>query len=448
MRKLFVSYARENKRDIDQLVEHLNMMGYSTWVDEALRGGQDWWQEILQRIADSDAFIATISHAALNSTACQRELDWAEALGKPVVPVAIEPRALALPSRIVRRQIINYSRPEERALDALRLQGGLATLPPAPPLPEPLPEPPAPPLSYLTNLVDLATKADPLDYEQQHQVLLQLETALRSTDPEERRGGHDIMERFSSRRDIYADVDRTIDRLRSLADVSESVATKEQRKPSPPETKMRFSPPTVRRDKPTSPEAIPNQNVLRHVWKSTLASGVLGLIMGALLAFATPVTLTAATVFVSVYLLICGASQVILAYAMFGWARNLLLVSGAASLLFAAVAFVVVQNTALPSDRPYMVGAMFGMGFLTRGLAEAVSAARARMPGRRWYIFMGAVSVVAGIFLLIPAPTPSDPVLKMELARIMVASGWCLAIYGVVETVSSYGIRRATGSGS
>ena len=42
-----MSYARENKRDVDQLVEHLRTMGYETWVDSALRGGQDWWEEIL-----------------------------------------------------------------------------------------------------------------------------------------------------------------------------------------------------------------------------------------------------------------------------------------------------------------------------------------------------------------------------------------------------------------
>ena len=90
MRKLFVSYARDNKRDVDQLVEHLAMLTYDTWIDKELRGGQVWWEEVLQRIADSDAFIAVISHAALNSSACNREFDWAEALGKPVVPVAIE----------------------------------------------------------------------------------------------------------------------------------------------------------------------------------------------------------------------------------------------------------------------------------------------------------------------------------------------------------------------
>jgi hypothetical protein len=79
VRKLFVSYARETKRDVDQLVEHLGMMGYETRVDARLRGGQDWWEQILERIADSDVFIAVISHASLNSTACRREFDWAEA---------------------------------------------------------------------------------------------------------------------------------------------------------------------------------------------------------------------------------------------------------------------------------------------------------------------------------------------------------------------------------
>jgi TIR domain len=216
VRKLFVSYARENKRDVDQLVEHLGTMGYQTWVDAALRGGQEWWEEILARIADSDVVIAIYSSAALNSTACGREFEWAVALGKPVVPVAVEPPPTALPSRFARRQIIDYSEPTERPLAALQLQGALATLPPPPPLPDPLPEPPKAPLSYLTDIIDLITQANALDHDQQHQILHQLEPALTSFDPLERRGGLDILERFSTRRDLYADVDRAITRLRQL----------------------------------------------------------------------------------------------------------------------------------------------------------------------------------------------------------------------------------------
>jgi hypothetical protein len=222
LRKLFVSYARENRRDVGQLVEHLELMGYDTWVDTELRGGQDWWEEVLRRIADSDVFVAIISRAALTSTACQRECDWAEALARPVLPVAVEPTPTALPRRLARRQIIDYSQPQQRDRAALKLQGGLGAVPPAPPLPEPLPEPPAAPLSYLTDLIDLVSQAGVLNHDQQRHVLNQLEPALRSIDHEERRGGSDILDMLSSRGDLYADVDRTIIRLRSIGDVPAS----------------------------------------------------------------------------------------------------------------------------------------------------------------------------------------------------------------------------------
>jgi DNA-binding beta-propeller fold protein YncE len=214
--KLFISYARDNRADVLALVEHLGIMGHDTWVDAALRGGQDWWHEILDRIADTDVVIAIYSSAALNSTACGREFEWATALGKPVIPVAVEPPPTALPSRFARRQIIDYSQPADRPLAALQLQGALATLPPPPPLPDPLPEPPAAPLSYLTDLIDEVTGTAPIDHDRQHVILVRLEPALRSRDREERRGGSDILERFSERRDIFADVDRVITRLRQL----------------------------------------------------------------------------------------------------------------------------------------------------------------------------------------------------------------------------------------
>ena len=66
------------------------------------------------------------------------------------------------------------------------------------------------PLSYLTDLVDLVSQPDNLDHDQQIKVLSKLQPALRSVDPEERRGGRDILERFSSRDDLCADVDRMI----------------------------------------------------------------------------------------------------------------------------------------------------------------------------------------------------------------------------------------------
>jgi hypothetical protein len=105
VRKLFVSYAREDERDVDQLVDHLAVLGAQSWVDSSLRGGH-WWQEILSWIAGCDGFIAIISRDALNSVACERELEWAQALGKLVLPVAVEPVPRALPRRFSTRQTL------------------------------------------------------------------------------------------------------------------------------------------------------------------------------------------------------------------------------------------------------------------------------------------------------------------------------------------------------
>ena len=190
-----------------------------TWVDSSFRGGQDWWEEILRRIADCDVFISIISRQALDSVACARELDWAVELGKPVLSVAVEPPPKALPRRFSTRQIVDYSDPGDRDRAALRLAQGLAALPAAPPPPEPVPQPPRAPLSYLTDLADLVSApVSSLPHDQQLEILMELEPALRSVDQEERRFGRIVVARFGSRDDLYADVDRSVSLLGSPTD--------------------------------------------------------------------------------------------------------------------------------------------------------------------------------------------------------------------------------------
>ena len=160
MRQLFISYARENKPDVEALVRDLDALGYQTWVDSSLRGGQTWWDEILRRIADCDVFVAIVSGHTLNSVACKRELEWALALNKPVLPLAVERLPDALPRTLSMRQIVDYSQSGREA--AFALAGALGTLPPAPPPPEQLPEPPPAPLSYLSDLVEQVGQPEPL----------------------------------------------------------------------------------------------------------------------------------------------------------------------------------------------------------------------------------------------------------------------------------------------
>ena len=165
------------------MAKDLCIAGHETWRDSSLYGGGTWWEEILRRIAECDIFIALISRDAVNSTACQRELDWAEALGKPLIAVAVERIAFALPTGLSRGQVVDYSNPYS-AQAGLALEEALATLPAAPRLRSPLPDPPAVPLAYLSDLIALVTFEQVLDHDQQRHIVRELEFALNSADPE------------------------------------------------------------------------------------------------------------------------------------------------------------------------------------------------------------------------------------------------------------------------
>jgi TIR domain len=259
VRNVFISYARANKPDVDQLERHLRELGCNAWLDSWLHGSQDWWQEILRRIEGCDVFIPIISEEALNSVACNREFDWAEALRKPVLPVRMEPTSIPLPRRYSIRQIVDYSDRAQRDHAPIKLASALMSLPPPPAPPQPLPSPPAAPLSYLTDLVDLViAPRDGLTHDQQHQVLSRLEPALRAVDPEERRQGHAILQRFRNRDDLYADVYRRIIDLKPPDDEAPRPPRAPQPQPTP--RPRQPGPDPAQRKQPRIPEPIPKES--------------------------------------------------------------------------------------------------------------------------------------------------------------------------------------------
>jgi TIR domain/Protein of unknown function (DUF2510) len=208
VRQLFISYSRVNKAVVEQLVHRLPSLGCQGWVDTELRGGQSWWDEILLQISKCDAFIAILSRDSLVSTACDRERNWARALGKPILPIAVEdPFGLGLPSELSRLQMVDYSRQD--ADSAYALSGALVRLDPTPALPDPLPPAPPPPLSYLNDLVDMMTQPV-LTHAQQLEIATQLDSGLRSKDAEEVNNAREILRRFQSRNDLYAKIDRML----------------------------------------------------------------------------------------------------------------------------------------------------------------------------------------------------------------------------------------------
>lgn len=186
---------------------------------------------------------------------------------------------------------------------------------------------------------------------------------------------------------------------------------------------------------PASPGTAPVPSLLPHLWKSTLLSGILSLILGILVLALPGISLVVAGVAFGVYLLITGAAQVVFAFALHvsAGSRILLFISGAASLILALLAFRHFgQGYAI-----LLLAIWIGIGFIFRGVATTISAiSDPQLPGRGWNIFIGVISLLAGIVIL---ASPFESIVTLAI----VVGAWFVVI-GVFEIISSFGIRKAS----
>jgi uncharacterized membrane protein HdeD (DUF308 family) len=173
-------------------------------------------------------------------------------------------------------------------------------------------------------------------------------------------------------------------------------------------------------------------SMLQHLWKSTLLSGILAVILGVLVLAWPGKTLIVAAIFFGAYLLVTGIAQVIFAFSLHVSAggRVLLFISGAAALILAVLCFRNLAQSIL------LLAIWIGVGFVFRGVATAVSAiSDPTLPGRGWEIFIGAISLVAGVVML---ASPFE-----SIATLTFVVGIWLVVIGVFEVVSAFGIRKA-----
>ncbi|MGO8771295.1 MAG: HdeD family acid-resistance protein [Mycobacterium sp.] len=176
-------------------------------------------------------------------------------------------------------------------------------------------------------------------------------------------------------------------------------------------------------------------SLLPHLWKSTLVSGILSVVLGGVILAWPGISIVVAAIFFGVYLLITGVAQVIFAFALHvsAGSRILLFISGAASLILAVLAFRHFgQGYAV-----LLLAIWIGIGFIFRGVATTISAiSEPNLPGRGWSIFVGVISLLAGIIVL---ASPFDSIVTLAI----VVGVWFIVI-GVFEIVSSFRIRKAS----
>jgi uncharacterized membrane protein HdeD (DUF308 family) len=175
--------------------------------------------------------------------------------------------------------------------------------------------------------------------------------------------------------------------------------------------------------------------LLPHLWRSTLISGLLAVALGVLVLVLPRDSLVTAAVLFGLYLLVTGAAQVFFAFSLHVSAggRVLLFISGAASLVLAVLCFRHFgEGYAL-----LLLAIWIGVGFIFRGVATAVSAiSDPALPGRGWQIFLGLISLLAGIVML------GSPFESLAILTLIV--GIWLVVIGSFEVVSAFGIRSAS----
>lgn len=208
-KNLFLSYSRTDGERLAALLKGLKRLDHHVWADQELSGGQEWWDEVLKNIRACDAVLFAVSPASLDSSACQSEIEYAFALGKPVLPVAIE-RIVPdlLPPQLARLQMVDFA--ESNGQEVFDLVNALQSLPDPRPVPEPPPEQPPVPISYLSGLGQ-EVAAPSLNIDEQYALVRQLRAGLQR--PRERDAVVELMHRLARREDLIVGPSKELDLL-------------------------------------------------------------------------------------------------------------------------------------------------------------------------------------------------------------------------------------------
>jgi uncharacterized membrane protein HdeD (DUF308 family) len=173
----------------------------------------------------------------------------------------------------------------------------------------------------------------------------------------------------------------------------------------------------------------------QQLWKNKLVSGVLTIVLGAIvLAWPGPTILVTSTMF-GVYLLVSGFAELFLAFTLPRSAatRVLLFLTGALSFILAILSFRQFGDV----YAVLLLALWIGAGFIFLGVSEnAVAISERDLPGRGWYVVLGVMSIIAGGIVLV---WPFDSILVLTLV-----SGVSLVILGVIQIVQAFQIRRDT----
>ncbi|MEU8617473.1 HdeD family acid-resistance protein [Streptomyces sp. NPDC048623] len=165
-------------------------------------------------------------------------------------------------------------------------------------------------------------------------------------------------------------------------------------------------------------------------WQALLVSGLVALVVGILVLVWPGQSLRVAGILFGLYLLISGVLRLVAAFGthMRTALRVLAFISGALSILLGLFCFRGAMQSVL------LLALWIGIGWLFHGITQTVAAVSDdTMPARGWQIFLGIVSAIAGVVLIV-SPLESAEIL------ILLAGIW-LVVVGLIEIVTAFMVR-------
>ena len=224
----------------------------------------------MRRFRDCEIFVLALSPDSVRSTACSREANYAETLGKPILPIMVAEGVGVLPARLSKIHYVDYRKQDRDAL--ADLARALRATPQASALPQPLPEPPAISLSYLERIAEQIDAETPLSSKDQSEIVSELRGGLKEL--ETAFDALALLERLGQRPELLARIGREIEEL--LGDAAAprkadpAAATQAT---STPASRPTPSQQTLPADLPPPPPASPDVSPALHVrrWLSGAA---------------------------------------------------------------------------------------------------------------------------------------------------------------------------------
>lgn len=110
MPKIFISYARSDRENVEQFVRALRAANITGWLDATdIAAGESLSSAVRDALRISSGVVVFLSYNALHNEWVQFEIGAAEALGKTIIPVIISGNDLekSLPDILRNRKLID-----------------------------------------------------------------------------------------------------------------------------------------------------------------------------------------------------------------------------------------------------------------------------------------------------------------------------------------------------